>query len=312
MDADLVRLHGSMPLVEIGIVLGVSKAAIRGRITRLGIAKKRKYPPEFFIDLKNLYEACGADGFLNVIPFTQKWSIDRGNVSREAKKMGLPRNRFRRRAEDAAYRRHKIPITTEMRSEAMKKWHRNNEHPRGMLGKKHKPETKERLRQTSKQWSDSLTLNQRSEIALRAAKAKVAKYGAQAHKGDNGRSWKAGWREIGQHRKYFRSRWEANYARYLEWLRVRGHIADWKHEPETFWFEAIKRGVRSYLPDFRVWETDGSSKLHEVKGWMDDRSKTTLKRMAKYHPQEILVVVASKEYKEIERKMASLIEGWEK
>lgn len=124
-------------------------------------------------------------------------------------------------------------------------------------------------------------------------------------------SWKAGWREIGGKRNYYRSRWEANYARYLEWLRVRGDIADWKHEPETFWFDAIKRGVRSYLPDFRVWDTLGDSVLHEVKGWMDSRSKTTLRRMAKYHPQEKIVVIRERQYNEIARKLSPLIEGWE-
>ena len=56
-------------------------------------------------------------------------------------------------------------------------------------------------------------------------------------------SWKAGWREIGGQRIYARSRWEANYARYLEWLRANGSIAKWEHEPETFWFEGIKRGT---------------------------------------------------------------------
>lgn len=123
--------------------------------------------------------------------------------------------------------------------------------------------------------------------------------------------WKAGWREFGGQRVYYRSRWEANYARYLQWLVERGEILRWKHEPETFWFDAIKRGVRSYLPDFRVWELDGTSRLHEVKGWMDARSKTTLRRMAKYHPGETIVLIRERDYNEIARKVGGLIEGWE-
>ena len=124
-------------------------------------------------------------------------------------------------------------------------------------------------------------------------------------------TWKAGWREIGERKKYYRSKWEANYARYLQWLKENGHIKDWKHECETFWFEEIRRGVRSYLPDFRVWENDGTSRLHEVKGWMDDRSKTALARMAKYYPQEKIVLVQEKNYNEIKRKVAAVIKGWE-
>lgn len=123
--------------------------------------------------------------------------------------------------------------------------------------------------------------------------------------------WKAGWRVVGDKRNYYRSRWEANYARYLEWLKEHGQIAGWQHEPETFWFESIKRGVRSYLPDFRVWENNGATVLHEVKGWMCPRSKTTLKRMAKYHPAETIVVIREKQYNEIARKVGLMIKEWE-
>lgn len=125
-------------------------------------------------------------------------------------------------------------------------------------------------------------------------------------------SWKAGWREVGDKRCYFRSAWEANYARYLQFLLEKKQIADWKHEPETFWFEKIKRGCRSYLPDFRVIETNGSVVYHEVKGWMDDRSKTKIKRMGIYFPQIKLLVIDSKSYKEIEKKISAFIKDWER
>lgn len=124
-------------------------------------------------------------------------------------------------------------------------------------------------------------------------------------------SWKAGWREIGGKRKYFRSRWEANYARYLEWLKNKGQIKDWHHEPKTFWFDGIKRGCMSYLPDFLVIEVSGKEVYHEVKGWMDDRSKTKIKRMAKYHPSVTLIVIESKGYNAIQKQMQSIIYGWE-
>lgn len=120
----------------------------------------------------------------------------------------------------------------------------------------------------------------------------------------------AGWREIGGVRKYYRSKWEANYARYLEWLRSRGDISNWEHEPKTFWFEAIRRGVRSYLPDFRVTENGGAEVYHEVKGWMDPKSKTKLKRMAKYHPTVKIVVIDKKAMASVST-LARLIPGWE-
>ncbi len=120
----------------------------------------------------------------------------------------------------------------------------------------------------------------------------------------------AGWREIGGQRCYFRSGWEANYARYLEWLRQQKQIEGWEHEPETFWFHTIKRGVRSYLPDFRVTER-GKISYHEVKGWMDPRSKTKLKRMAKYYPDILMIVIGKKEYQAIAKVVGKMIQDWE-
>lgn len=109
---------------------------------------------------------------------------------------------------------------------------------------------------------------------------------------------------------YFRSRWEANYARYLNYLMDRDEITAWEHEPDTFWFEKIKRGVRSYLPDFKVY-VEGESYYVEVKGWFDSKSKTKLKRMKIYHPGVKLKLVDEFSYKKLEKEFSGLIEGWE-
>lgn len=123
--------------------------------------------------------------------------------------------------------------------------------------------------------------------------------------------WKGGWREIGGFKKYYRSRWEANYARWLEREKQEGRIVSWAHEPKTFWFEGIKRGVNNYLPDFQVVNNDLSEEYHEVKGWMDSKSATKLKRMAKYHPDVKLVLVDTKVYRKLEKECSLTIEGWE-
>lgn len=120
-----------------------------------------------------------------------------------------------------------------------------------------------------------------------------------------------GWHEIGGKRKYYRSRWEANYARYLEWLKCMGQIRDWSHEPKTFWFDGVKRGVVSYLPDFLVIENSGREVYHEVKGWMDARSRTKIRRMRIYHPKIALVVIDRQAYAEIRRKVSRLVPEWQ-
>jgi hypothetical protein len=123
--------------------------------------------------------------------------------------------------------------------------------------------------------------------------------------------WKCGWSDIGGKHNFYRSRWERNYAHYLEWLKGLGEIKEWTHEPTTFWFEKIRRGTRCYIPDFLVIEKNGSEAYHEVKGWMDARSITKIKRMRIYHPKVKLIVIDSSAYKELSKSVKSMAPGWE-
>lgn len=179
-------------------------------------------------------------------------------------------------------------------------------HPKGALGLKHTEKTKSVISEKSKSMWANMTDEMRDEFSKRAS--------INGKNSANNRikcTWKAGWRQIGDNKKYYRSRWEANYARYLEWLKKHKQIISWEHEPKTFWFEGIKRGVMSYLPDFRVVELNGAEIYHEVKGWMDDRSKTKIKRMAKYYPEVKLIVIDAKSYKALEKKLKVLLSDWE-
>lgn len=121
-----------------------------------------------------------------------------------------------------------------------------------------------------------------------------------------------GWRKIGGIKHYMRSVWESNYARYLQWQLERGDIIGWLHEPETFWFLNIKRGVRSYLPDFKVLRRDGTRYWVEVKGYMDAKSKTKIKRFKKYYPNEELLIVDGKWFAHNNAKLRLVIKNWEK
>lgn len=118
------------------------------------------------------------------------------------------------------------------------------------------------------------------------------------------------WHEVGGKRFYSRSRWEMSYANYLQWRKDRGEIADWEYEAHTFWFEKIRRGVRSYVPDFKVTMSDGSIEWHEVKGWMDSKSKTKIKRMAIYHPNEFLMVLDGQWFAGANKTFAGIVPGW--
>ena len=112
------------------------------------------------------------------------------------------------------------------------------------------------------------------------------------------KAYKQFWATIGDKKIYFRSSWEYYYAIFLEKLKQERKIIDYKHEPKCFWFEDIKRGVRSYLPDFCVIHNDGNEEWCEVKGYYDSKSKTKMKRMAKYYPQVKIRLVGADWFKE--------------
>lgn len=109
---------------------------------------------------------------------------------------------------------------------------------------------------------------------------------------------------------FFRSRWEANYARALNALKARGEIVDWFYEDREFEFKGIKRGTRFYKPDFRVVEADREYFV-EVKGVLDSKSVTALTRMGKYYPDVTVLLLDSKKYAEIESEFGDL-EHWER
>lgn len=111
--------------------------------------------------------------------------------------------------------------------------------------------------------------------------------------------------------QFFRSKMEANFARYLNRLVAIGGIQEWRfeHPDDEFWFDDIKRGTRSYKADFRVVEMNGKIRFYETKGWMDRTSKTKLKRMEKYHPEIEIVLIRPKDMRRIKRNFT--IPNWE-
>lgn len=130
-----------------------------------------------------------------------------------------------------------------------------------------------------------------------------------------GGKWYSGRSTVGRRpdldNRFFRSRWEANYARFLNFLLSSGTIKRWVYEPITFWFENIRRGCRSYTPDFLVERPDGTDFYVEVKGWMDPKSKTKLARMARYYPHVPITLIGATEYKQLAKQWGKSLPNWE-
>ncbi len=121
----------------------------------------------------------------------------------------------------------------------------------------------------------------------------------------------AAWRELGGKKIYFRSTWEFRYGAWLQYQKDHGMIIEWEHEPKTFWFEGIKRGCVSYLPDFRVMDNNLKEFWVEVKGYYDAKSITKIKRFRKYFPEEKLVLIDAKWFAANTKKLKLIIPNWE-
>ena len=110
---------------------------------------------------------------------------------------------------------------------------------------------------------------------------------------------------------YVRSSWEANIARYLNLLKREKKIKRWYYESKRFYFNNIKRGTRSYLPDFCVVYPDGNIAWWEIKGFWTQKAKTAVKRFRKYYPEETLIIIDKDRYREIEAEFSLQIPKWE-
>ena len=231
----------------------------------------------------------------------------KANICRFARKFGLT-NRNRKKPKkfiSKNYRQKQFLF-----SRALGQWKRK-EHPKGMLGKTHSKDLRERMSIRMKsQWKDKNSFFNSQERKqkmsdfmkkLRASKIITNPY-SRAKRGRRS--------DIGD--IFFKSRWEANFARYLEFLKKNGSIFKWEYEEDRFEFHKIRFGTRSYLPDFKVFDTETSEPYYyEIKGWMDRKSIVRLKRMSKYYPSVKIILISQKEYKEIENKLGGLIQFWE-
>lgn len=182
-----------------------------------------------------------------------------------------------------------------------------NGHPKGATGMKHTTEAKATIAANSRAMWAAMPADEREK---RAETMRGLAAGRRPTERTHTRS--KGGRRADVGNQYFRSRWEANYARWLNFhiANTADDVASWTYEPRTFSFP-VKRGTMSYTPDFLVTFRDGHTEWHEVKGWLTQQGATALKRFAKYYPDETLVLIDEPAYKAIAKVASPLIEGWE-
>jgi len=296
---ELYRKHGSV--WRVGAEVGMTGQQVHSRFRKIGYDISR--PPEFSLEqieqLKAYYRETPAEKF-NLAELASALGKSRPNVARFARRLGLTK--------------HNRPVRPEAKEKMRKPRRWKNGHPRGFLGQQHSAEAKAIISEKSKRaWATFKTFgignmapDYRDKIS-----ARMQIIAANRPASANFSRTKGGKRsDLGD--IHFRSSWEANYARYLNLMMKMGVVEKWDFEPETFWFDGIKRGVCSYKPDFRIkYKGDDRLEYVEIKGWIVAKDRVKWKRMAKYHPHIRLVIVKAKEYYTLKRKWGSAIQNWE-
>lgn len=100
-------------------------------------------------------------------------------------------------------------------------------------------------------------------------------------------------------KQYFRSNWEANYARILNYKKI-----DWKYEPEVFSLIIDNKEV-TYRPDFYLPKT---KKYIEIKGYWKEDSKKKYEKFAKTHK---IILIDKESYQKLTKLYKNKIKKWE-
>lgn len=298
----------------LAVEAGVSKTSVAAWRKRLGIAppQLRSWSAAEEEELRRAYGTARCNEELDLHGLAGRIGRSYASVTLKANDLGLtcisrPNVLHRKVRQPMFSTREDRSAATSARIKAL--WAERG-HPRGALGLRHTPETLAVLSEKSKAtWAapDSVLRSDRmaqlrSDNTMRMMLTRPAE---QQH------TRAAGGRRPDLDDRYFRSSWEANYARWLNFLVKQGNIRGWEYEPTTFIFHTISRGTRSYKPDFRVDLPSGGYEWHEVKGWMDPKSKVRLDRMARHYPEERIIIIGKDWFADANRKVGRLLPGWE-
>jgi hypothetical protein len=301
----LYKEHGSVWIVA--QLIGGSAQTIHTALSNFNINKVRdKETPEIVDFIKENYIEYKNNHKTKDI--AKRFNVSEIFISRIAKRLKLTSDI-------------KLELSKELKDKKSKtsslnakKYLENNPHPKGMLNKKHSKDTLQKLSDIStERWKDKNSVFNSDEFRQKASDRMSKWQNSRVDIHKNYTRGKQGYYLTKDGKSIFmRSSWELNYACYLDYLIYLGTIYKWEYEVDVFWFDKIKRGVRSYKPDFKVFDFEGNFIYHEVKGWMDNKSKTKLNRMRIYHPSIKILVIGQKEYNLIKKEYSEILENWDK
>lgn len=226
-----------------GLALGIAGQTVHKRMKKAGLHVRpiRTLTDEEAKRIRSYYENTPADKFC-LDTLADSLGRPKTSICKYAREMGLTKHR---------------PHSSEVRARQAKtmaeKW-KHRPHPRGALGMTHSLESREKISAALKRtWADSKAFGiiHMAPEARQARRLRMSALRALRPSSSDHTRAKGGRRDdLGD--TWFRSSWEANYARYLNLLMRMKLVTEWSYEPETFWFNGVRRGCVSYRPDFRV------------------------------------------------------------
>jgi hypothetical protein len=302
----LVENFATMTVRDLALRLNKSEPAVRGKKGRMRLREKHN---PFTQEEKNIIIKWYIEHpyRLDLDKLCDILQRPETSVCRVARKLGLTDicRTFEKKSNNPDPNKVSRRGTSEGARKGQAKfiWRAKNDHYKGMLGKHHTEETKERMSESHiNTWVNYSDEEKQLKIENMgyARKQNYGKYPLSYRLYSKGN---VGFRNDLQH--YFRSNWEANVARYLNLIGVK-----WQYEPKRFFFKEIETAPNSYLPDFYLEDLDT---WVEVKGWMDDKSKLKLEYFNEYYPDEFakLIVIDQKSYTNIQKEFGDFIENWE-
>lgn len=306
----LIELYPYKTNNELCLILDKTEGQLRGMKERLGLNAKFK---PFTIEEKNKIEEFYQNNpnELDLDNFATELGRPKTSISRYANKLNLTKNN--RPFSDSAKERLKDGLYEFMQTDEYIKnikpqqanllsYYARNQHPKGMLNKHHSDETRKQMSITHVELARNMTPEDKHNIAMKGVETKRKNGGFNTTLNAYSRC-RGGYRKDLE--QYFRSSWEANIARLLNYLNI-----EWLYEFKRFNFDEESHEVLSYQPDFYLPQYD---KWIEVKGWMDDKSKKRLELFNLYYPHESsnLILIDENKYHLLENKYINVIYNWE-
>lgn len=261
------------------------------RLKRLGWTNKNKWTTAQVMDLIATYAVESTEP-ININALALRIGKHKSNVSRKARELGLVTSMKRKRTDEV-----KIQYSSDAKKRIQKYGH-----PRGAY-------------KTGKDIRVCPICGCFFEAFPSSKQRFCGRICGHNHKQPQGCQ---GYANVGKRQdlsgQYFRSSYEANYARYLNYLIANdlSGIVAWEYEPDTFEFKGAKQPPRFYTPDFRLLFNDTRKEYHEVKGWDHPKGLEARSRFTKDYPRLKLVLIKRDFFINIQKQgIDRSLLGWE-